>query len=377
MATILMTGVTGTVMNPLCARLLEEGHTVIALVRPAKGSSPKERLQNSLQIGESERERLFVLAGDIAQPLAGVSPEDQQRWKGGIDKVVHGAASIKFVETPDNQVTLTNLGGTKNMLRLAEVLGVPEFHYVSTAYVCGDAKYFTEGNFGEEQHHRNAYEASKAKAEQLVRGFSGRFSIYRIPVVVGNSQTGEINGFSGYYGFFAPFWQLFQTLQSKNWEGLPEGIQRDGEGSFCVPLWLPCTTAGPINLVPLDWLTDMFLGLLKVPARRQTFHLTHPHPRTVKETIEVSAAYLGICGLGFGTPNGNTPKFLARLQRGVLTGIKPFEPYTSKDQEHFDNAIAVQALGKDWKDPPDIDSAVMGRLLDFAKSKNFGRSSGE
>jgi len=374
MATILMTGVTGTVMNPLCARLLEEGHTVVALVRASKGISPRERLLSTFCMDKEQREHLFVLAGDITQELAGVPQKDRRFWTGKIEKVVHGAGSIKFDETPDGQVLHTNVWGTKNLLALADKLGIPEFHYISTAYVCGDAEYFTESNFGEEQHHRNAYEFSKAWAEWLVRRFTEKFSIYRIPVVVGDSQTGEINSFTGYYGFFAPFWQLFQTLQGKNREGLPEGIQRDGEGSFCVPLWLPCTTVGPINLVSLDWLTDIFLDLLRVPARGQTFHLTHPHPRSVKETVEVSTRHLGLQGITCGLPpQKSISKILQRFQRSMVANIRPFEPYTSKDEERFDNKAAVQALGQDWKDPPNIDSAVMGRLLDFARSKNFGR----
>lgn len=377
MATILVTGVTGTVMNPLCARLLEEGHTIVALVRPLKGTSPSERLENSLSVNEEGRERLFTLAGDITQPLAGIAQEDYAHWQGKIDKVLHGAASIKFQETPDQQVFSTNVLGTKNMLVAAEKLGVSEFHYVSTAYVCGDASYFAEEDLAEKGNHRNAYEQSKAKAERLVRDFPGSFSIYRIPVVVGDSETGEIKSFSGYYGFFAPFWQLIQTLKTKSAaELLNYGIRVDGEGYFHTPLTLPCTLLGPINLVPLDWLCDMFLELLKLPADRKTFHLTHPSPRSVKDTISASTAHLGLRGITCGPPSQeeHSSKLLSRIQKGIVTNIKPFEPYTSKDEERFGNTATVQALGEHWREPPDIGPTLMGRLLEFAKQKNFGRS---
>lgn len=378
MATVLITGATGTVMNPLSARLLEEGHTVLALVRPTKGD-PQERLLKSLDISEEARNKLVILSGDITWESGGVTREQIGCWQGKIDKFLHGAASIKFEETEDNQVFNTNVYGTENMLQLAEELDIPEFHYISTAYVCGDAKYFTEQDLGETQHHRNAYEKSKAEAERLVRGFSGRFSIYRIPVVTGDSHSGKIKRFSGYYGFFASFWQLFQYLQKK-WEEEPkelriQGVMRDGEGYFHIPLIIPCTTVGPINMVPIDWLTEMFLAFLKVPASGRTFHLTHPRPCSVRETIEVSTVHLGLKGVTCGIPpQENGSKLLSKIQRGIVTNIKLFEPYTSKDREYFDNTTAVQLLGQNWRDPPDIDSMIMGRFIDFAKSVNFGRS---
>src|SRR3989344_1898302 len=99
MATILVTGITGTVMQPICARLLEEGHTIVALVRPANGTSSKERLETLFYINEEAAGRLIALSGDITQGFAGIGVEEQQQLQ-GIDKVLHGAASIKFQETP-------------------------------------------------------------------------------------------------------------------------------------------------------------------------------------------------------------------------------------------------------------------------------------
>ena len=377
-----MTGVTGTVMNPLCARLLKDGHTVVALVRSGKDVSPRERLLATLCVNEEARGRLFVLQGDITQELAGVSAEDQQHWVSKIEKVVHGAASIKFVETPDNQVFRANVSGTENTLCLAQQLGVPEFHYISTAYVCGDAKWFAEEDTGENQHHRNAYEASKARAEQMVRGFPGKFSIYRIPIVVGNSQTGEINSFSGYYGFLATFWQLRNSLL-KRWERdleacLKGGISLDGEGYLHVPLSIPCSQEGPLNLVPLDWLTEMFTVLVQQYAEGKTFHLTHPSPRGVRETMVASLAHMGFRGIACGAELQECRKprndLIGRIQRGIITNIGPYIPYTSKDREVFHNTIAVQALGLKWKQPPDMNSEVVGRFLRYAKKRNFGRS---
>ena len=161
-------------------------------------------------------------------------------------------------------------------------------------------------------------------------------------------------------------------LKEKSVKELEEwGIHQDGE-YLHVPITLPCTSVGPINMVPVDWLCDMLLGLLKVPARGQTFHLTHPNPPSVRETVEFSTRYLGLQDISCGTPhqNGKGSK-LPRLKRSITTSIEPFRPYTSKDEERFGNEATVAALGSAWREPPPIDSALIGRLLEFAKSKKF------
>lgn len=379
MTTILVTGITGTVMNPLCARLLEEGHTIVALVRPSKEASPVERLSHTIDVSEQARRNLFVLPGDITQELGGVAPEELGRWHGKIEKVLHGAASIKFVETADNQVFNTNVCGTEHMLHLAEELGIPEFHHISTAYVCGDAEYFDEDDSGEKQHHRNAYEKSKACAERLVREFPRRFSIHRIPIVVGDSQTGKISSFSGYYGFLAPFWQLSQSLH-RRWKENPaelrkQGITMDGEGYLHVPLSVPCSQEGPLNLVPLDWLAEMLVEAVQQPAEGKVFHLTHPNPRGVRETMIASLAHLGFRGVTCGAePQKNHHNFVSRIQRGIIASIEPYVPYISKNREVFHNDTTMRAIGPKWIPPPDINSEVVGRLLAFAKAHNFARS---
>ena len=360
MATILVTGITGTVMNPLSARLLKEGHSIIALVRPANGTPPEQRLKSFLCVDEDARDRLYVLPADITQDLAGVSAQARDRWHGRIDLIVHGAASIKFGETPKGELHRTNVFGTQAILRLARMLKIPEFHYVSTAYVGGDAKDFSETDCGMDQHHRNAYERSKAKAEQLVSGFHGRTSVYRIPIVVGDSQTGRISSFNGYYGSFAPLWQIRCSLLQR-WKKQPEygheeNIFLDKEGYVHIPLSIPCSPAGPVNLVPIDWPTDMLVELVLKPAEGKTFHLTHPNPPSVRDVVVTSLAYLGFRGITCGEdPPEDRKGLLGRIQQAILRGIKPYTPYTSKDAEAFGNQVAVQTLGERWTPPQTSD----------------------
>jgi nucleoside-diphosphate-sugar epimerase len=360
MTTILMTGVTGTVMNPLCARLLEEGHTVVALVRPAKGISPRERLFSALRVGEEAKERLFVLPGDITQERAGVSTEDQQFWAGKIEKVVHGAASTKFVETLDKQVFLTNVYGTQNILGLAETLGASEFHHMSTVFVGGDTAEFLETDLPDGSG-RNAYERSKIEAEALVRNSSLHTSIYRLPIVVGDFLTGEISSFTGYYGCAEPFWRLRQTIpQGKN---------------ISLPIHIPCSSIGPLHVVPIDWETKVLGDLLEIPAQGKTFHVVHPNPPKVRDAFLAGLAFLGFEGITCG--NESTVPLASTLQKMVERQIQPYGPYISRDEQRFGSEVLQETLnsnGKLYIPPPVLDAPFFERLLSFAIKRNFGRS---
>ena len=92
MDTILLTGVTGQVGSSLAPRLQEKGHRVLYLIRPGEDGAAG-RLRSVLDV---MREEDIAIEGDITQPNAGVSRAEMRRWKGRVDKVVHGSASVKF-----------------------------------------------------------------------------------------------------------------------------------------------------------------------------------------------------------------------------------------------------------------------------------------
>ncbi len=375
-----MTGVTGTVMNPLCARLLEEGHTVVALVRPAKGISPEERLRGSLQSG-----RLFTIAGDITQELAGVSQEDQRLWAGKIEKVVHGAASIKFDETPQREVWRTNVEGTREILRLAVHLGIPEVHHMSTICVAGDTLEFKETDIPTGGG-RNAYETSKIAAEAVLRerDWPLSWSIYRLPIIVGDSRTGRISSFTGYYKCAAPFMQLRQTIPER-WGEQEENCRSEGilvevknGGKYIhIPLRVPCSPVGPLHIAPVDWVTEVLASLITIPADGKTFQVVHPNRPRVSDAFRWGLDFLGFSGITYWeTQGGENHLFISRLQKVIARGLGPYRPYISMDRQDFGDAVlraTLRAAEKEYPVPPPMDRVFFARLLSFAIERNFGR----
>ena len=118
----------------------------------------------------------------------------------------------------------TNIGGTNEALMLAADLQVGCFHHVSSVAVAGDYKgTFTEDMFDEGQHLPSAYHATKFEAEKLVRQQSEvPWRVYRPAIVVGHSETGEMDKVDGPYYFFPALARLAD-----------------------LPSWLPLVGPGP------------------------------------------------------------------------------------------------------------------------------------
>lgn len=376
MGTILFTGVTGQVGSSVASLLQEGDHKVLYLIRP---NGEKNAITRLSEVLPDLRETDIAISGDVTLPYAGISELDRKKWKGQIDKIVHGAASIKFDEALAEETWHINVHGTSNMLSLAEELGVQEFHFLSTVYVAGSARAFAETDFDVDQTARNIYESSKREAERLIRKWSGgKFSIYRLSIAIGNSKTGATQAFNGYYGFLIPFWRLLQTLRQR-WETEPEeclknGISFDADGFLELPLSIDCSKTSTLNIITIDWVSKVLVDLFELPSANQIYHLVNPAPIRVQWAIETSLRHLGM-GVQYG--DGENLEFperslLRTLQKGLNRGINRFRPYITHEP-----ILACEQLRRTLKEhyvpPPIVDEALLVKMLDYAKLVNFGQ----
>lgn len=375
MKTILLTGVTGLVGSSIAPLLRQNGYRLIYLVRPNKGQNAADRLKKAL--GEVSPEDIAI-EGDITLPYGGMSAGLRRNWMGQIEKIVHCAASIRFDESLSEETCFTNLQGARNMLKLATDLRVPEFHFLSTAYVAGDAENFNECDFEIGQVPRNAYESSKQQAEGLVRSWpGGRFSIYRPSIIVGDADTGFTSAFDGYYGCFKVFWFL-RNLLEKRFEQDPEkckeqGIDFDANGILHLPLNIPCSAESTLNFVTRDWLSRTLVDLIGLRSSNRTYHLVHPNPPKVRWVSETSLRLLGMTGFRYYDPADLSQwPLLKRIQKSLDGELKRYLPYINHGT-NFGSANLVRALGEKYSPPVAITEELLARILNFAKSVNFGR----
>jgi short-subunit dehydrogenase len=249
-----VTGATGFIGRHLVEELLRRDGTIYVLVR--EGSRGRlDELVDRWGAGD----RVVPVVGDLSKEALGIDSFDER-----IDHLFHLAA-IYDVEASEESLMRANVEGTRHVVEFANSHDVGLFHHASSIAVAGDWRGpFLETMFDEGQEHTHAYHASKFESEKLVRNALEKpLRIYRPGIVVGHSQTGEMDKIDGpYYAF-----KLIQRLR------------------YALPQWFPLI--GPegnqLNLVPVDFVAkalDHIAHLSDDSVHGNTFHLTDPEPLT-------------------------------------------------------------------------------------------------
>jgi thioester reductase-like protein len=264
--TYFVTGATGFIGRHLVERLLEREGDVHVLVR--EGS--QERLDALIERW-GRPERIKKVVGDLREPRLGLSDEQVQELRGQIDHFFHLAA-IYDITAPDEANEQLNVEGTRNAVDLANALGAGHLHHVSSVAAAGEFKgFFREDMFDEGQRLPSAYHRTKFESEKLVREqASVPWRVYRPAIVVGHSQTGEMDKIDGPYYFF-------------------KAIQK---ARYALPEWFPLVgpELGYTNLVPVDYVAAAMDHIAHEPGLNfQAFHLTNPKSMRVGETLNAFA----------------------------------------------------------------------------------------
>ena len=265
-----VTGATGFIGRHLVERLLERDGTIYVLVR--EGSRGRlEELRNSWGVGE---DRVVPIVGDLSEPRLGVSDSDIGKLHGEVDHLFHLAAIYDMTADAETQ-QVANIEGTRHMVELAHAVEAGRVHMVSSIAAAGLYKgLWLEDMFDEAQDlDTHPYFRTKHESERIVREESERpWRVYRPGIVVGHSETGEMDKVDGPYYFF----KLIQRLR---------GI---------LPQWMP--TIGiegkEINLVPVDFVAKALDHIAHLDDERwdgKAFSLTDSNPKSAGQVINIFA----------------------------------------------------------------------------------------
>lgn len=372
--TVLLTGATGTLGSQLLRRLLDSGERVVCIVRGNDQAEAERRVRGIV----APNSRLQILCGDIKEHRCDLSASDRERLRGRIDKVVHCAASIDFHDA--EAAMTTNVEGVRHMLELADELQIRNFCHVSTAYVAGSAERLSEDELAVGQTLRNAYEKSKFAGEMLVREWSakggGRFIILRPSIIIG-CEDGSFPTFDGYYTYVKPLALVAGRMRRREKDKLPEGITVAADGTVTLPIALQFSETATLNLVPIDWASDVAAELIRLPFENHTYHLVHPNPPRVKRVFEASFRALGIDGVRFvrseeerAAISNALPPVLARLQKDIERVVISYLPYTSGEAV-FGTDRVVAVLRDRYRLPPEITERFLERLIRYAESVHW------
>lgn len=298
---VLVTGATGFVGAALVLELLEQSDArITCLVRDRPGVDPLERLRAQLStamdhyrsehLGDEVAKRVGVIVGDVTDP----NLADLASHLDGLDAVWHSAASLKYRDRDAEEIHAHNVGGTTNVVALAERAGATEFNHISTAYVAGRRSGIVpEAAVPPGTETNNQYEASKVGAEAVVARSSMHVRIFRPSIVIGHSATLDADSSMGVYGFLREIHRFVEAVDD--------------------PAALPALTINAdvttgINLIPVDLVVSSAVAIAASDSREHYFHLTNSHNALVCDAMPI------VCEL-FGLP---APRFTS--DRSELSG---------------------------------------------------------
>ena len=352
-----VTGATGFIGRNLVELLLEREGTIYVLVR--EGS--KGRLEELRRRWGADGERVFPIVGDLGQPGLGVSDADRERLH-GVDHLFHLAAIYDMTADAESQ-RIANVEGTRHMVELAEAVEAGRVHMVSSIAAAGLYRgVWREDMFEEAQDlETHPYFRTKHESEGVVRYECDRpWRVYRPGIVVGHSETGEMDKVDGPYYFF----KLIRRIRN------------------AVPQWIPIPgiEGREINIVPVDFVAraiDRIAHLDDLDGR--AFSLTDPDPPTAGDVVDIfaRAAHAPQSSLRLPAPVTEAAAPLVRLGLGALPlgdaaadrvladlGIPRSVLVYINYPTHFDSRGAQAALaGTDITVPPL--EAYAGKLWDY------------
>jgi NAD(P)-dependent dehydrogenase (short-subunit alcohol dehydrogenase family) len=262
-----VTGATGFIGRNLVEQLLEREGTIYVLVR--EGS--RGRLEELRSRWGADEDRIVPVLGDLSQERLGCG-EVIGELTGRIDHFFHLAAIYDMTADAESQ-RIANVEGTREAVRVAEELDAKRFHMVSSIAAAGLYKgTFTEDMFDQaEKVDNHPYFQTKHESEAVVREeCSVPWRVYRPGIVVGHSETGEMDKIDGPYYFF----KLLQRARN------------------ALPQWFPGVgiEGRRINLVPVDYVARAMDHIAHIDGfDGQAFHLTDPDPLTAGQVINVFA----------------------------------------------------------------------------------------
>jgi len=261
-----VTGATGFIGKRLVKKLLERKGAVVHFLIRAESADKVADLRSFWGVGPARAVPVF---GDLTAKKLGVAAEDVKKLKGQIDHFYHLAAVYDLAADEETQVAV-NIEGTRNTVDLAKAIDAGHFHHVSSIAAAGLYEgVFREDMFDEAEGLDHPYFQTKHESEKIVRqDCKVPWTVYRPAMVVGDSQTGEMDKIDGPYYFFKLIQRLRQLL----------------------PPWMPTVglEGGRVNIVPVDFVVNALNVIShQKDIGKKCFHLVDPVGYRVGDVLDI------------------------------------------------------------------------------------------
>jgi NAD(P)-dependent dehydrogenase (short-subunit alcohol dehydrogenase family) len=265
-----VTGATGFIGRHLVQRLLERDGEIYVLVREESAAKLESLIESW---GPQAKERVRPVTGDLAKPSLGVSEKELEKLRSAPISHFFHLAAVYDMTADEERNRVANVEGTRHAVQLANKLDVGCFHHTSSIAAAGLYKgLFREDMFDEGQKLDHPYYRTKFESEKIARTQTKvPWRVYRPSIVVGNSETGEMDKIDGPYYFFTAIKMARHYL----------------------PGWFPLVgpELGYTNIVPVDFVAASMDHIAHQPGLDgQAFHLMNPKSQRSGEVMNLIAA---------------------------------------------------------------------------------------
>lgn len=364
---VLLTGATGFLGSFVLAELLDATDArIYCLVRASGDTEAGVRVLDSLRryglAQGADPARITALAADLEKPLCGLPEPLFDQLAGELDLICHNGARVNLVDAYD-RLRAANVGGTRELLRLAARGRVTPLHYVSTTSTLigtsGNPDPLTENRrVDPELMPAEGYVRSKWVAEELIRIARGRgipAAWYRPAQIGGHTVSGAVGGNDG-------LWHYVRAC-------VEVGAAPDAGAQWT-----------EVNLVPVDYVARAYVRLaLRPESIGGEFNLTSPW------TTRIDAIIDRVRAAGHRVETVPYPEWVRRLQRraaviaddrnssvrATLVLVSASVDSLQLDGYSYDRANTARGLTGSGIDCPEIDQPILDRYVRYLNDTGF------
>ncbi|MFD7500128.1 type I polyketide synthase [Streptomyces sp. NPDC059850] len=355
---VLLTGATGFLGAFLLRDLMATTSAVVhCLVRAASEEEGRERLLRNLEwyrvADEIDLNRVSIETGDLAEPELGLTPGRFDELARRADVVFHAGAQVHWLK-PYEVMREVNVGGTREVLRLAALHRTVPVHYLSSTGVFtgprpDGAPLRPADPIGPGAALPSGYRQTKWAGEQLVgiareRGLP--VTVHRVDVVCGDQKHGACQT------------QDFVWLSVRGM--LQAGaVPKDMRGSF--------------PMVPVDYVSAVVLALSRRPdAAGRTYHLSNDNPVALTDIVQ------RLRETGYDLPRTDRATWTARVTGDPANALVPlldsFEAVTTSEEEAYplmDSSATARALDGTGIACPESVAELTDLYADFFRAAGY------
>jgi len=238
---VLLTGITGNLGFEIARSLNKKEADILPVVR------------NRESLGALGLDFKHAIETDLTKEIPSIELSRK-------DCIIHSAGNVHFEKSG-----ASNSKMMRSVVQIAEEYKVPVY-YVSTAFLWREP--------GSTERLRNAYETDKAESERILQNSGVHHTIFRPSVLVGNSESGQLINWSGYYLLVAKFLEAAEVA---------------GGSKIRFPI-----LTGSSNMVPVNQAAEIISETVINNMLGKLVYVTNPEPPQAQWVLNVTLEFFGI-----------------------------------------------------------------------------------